>query len=260
MKLKYSDWCFLSSKSLILTSEFPRLESYKGYLSLSPRSFLDQIKKQMDILEDTDDLELILKKEWHKTIKLFERKLPLDFIIRYFEIERKYINLLKNSTNEKRVKLLNEEYSKEIYLFKNYPFLINFVKLNIDFTNIETFLKHKYFNTPYYFISNGNLKESLFRKFEKESIDSFIDYINTKYRNFIEKDLKDFLLYFDKKKDEYIINLIKESKYFVFGPEIVFSYLKLKDYHYINLRLIYNGLIYNQSAESIIRRLRLING
>jgi len=260
MELKNSDWCYLSSKSIILTDRFPKLEYYKSYLSISPKMFIEQIRKDNDINEETHEFEEILNLDWKKTISLFEKKMPLKFIIEYFEIERNYFKLIDNLPDEKRLKLLKDKFEKEVNIFKNLFFLINFIKTEIDFYNIENFLKHKYFDIGFYYISNGNLSYNRFKNFEKESIENFIEFINSKYENFIEKNLSEFLIYFDKKKDEYLIKILKDSKYFVFGPEIIFSYLKLKDYHYINLNIIYNGLIYNQPSESIIRRLRLING
>ncbi|MGB9843296.1 MAG: V-type ATPase subunit [Caldisericia bacterium] len=260
MKLKYSDWCYLSSKSIILTNKFPKLEYYKSYLSISPKIFVEQIKKDNDISEDTTDFEEILRKDWGKTISFFEKKVPLDSIIEYFKIENNFSKMIDNLTYEKRSFLLKNKFQSEVKLFKYSPFLLDFIKKEIDFFNIESFLRHKYFETNFYFIPDSNLNINTFKNFEKDTLENFVEFVNLKYKNFIEKNLLEFLTYFEKKKDEYIIKLLKESKYFVFGPEIIFSYLKLKNYHHTNLNIIYNGLIYNQPSESIIRRLRLING
>lgn len=260
MKLKYSDWCYLSSKSIILTDKFPKLEHYKSYLSVSPKIFIEQIKKDNDIVDETTNFEEVLKKDWENTLSFFGKKVPLKSIIEYFEIERNYYKVVNGLTDEKRLSFLKDKFENEIKLFKYSPFLVDFIRIEIDFHNIESFLKHKYFETKFFFIPNGYFLYSKFKNFEKETTENFIEFINLKYKNFIEKELLEFLTFFDKKKDEYTIKILKESKFFVFGPEIAFSYLKLKDFHYTNLNIIYNGLIYNQSSDSIIRRLRLING
>lgn len=260
MKLKYSDWCYLSSKSIILTDKFPKLEHYKSYLSVSPKIFIEQIKKDNDIVDETTNFEEVLTKDWENTLSFFGKKVPLKSIIEYFEIERNYYKVVNGLTDEKRLSFLKDKFENEIKLFKYSPFLVDFIRIEIDFHNIESFLKHKYFETKFFFIPNGNFSYNKFKNFEKETTENFIEFINSKYKNFIEKELLEFLTFFDKKKDEYTIKILKESKFFVFGPEIAFSYLKLKDFHYTNLNIIYNGLIYNQSSDSIIRRLRLING
>lgn len=260
MKLKNSDWCYLSSKSIILINKFPKLEYYKSLLSISPNFFIEQIKKEVDISEETNELEDILNIDWKKTLSLFEKKIPLKYIFSYFNIERNYYKKINNLPDEKRINILKEKFENEINLFRFSPFLINLIKLEIDFYNIESFLKHKYFDTLFNFISSGYLSYNKFKNFEKESLENFVEFVNSNYKGFIEKNLIEFLKYFDKKKDEYFIKILKDSKYFVFGPEIVFSYLKLKDYHYINLNTIYNGLIYNQPSDLILRRLRVING
>lgn len=260
MKLKQSDWCYLSSKSIILINKFPKLEFYKSLLSTSPNVFIEQIKKEIDINEETNELEEILNIDWKRTLSFFEKKITIKNIFSYFNIERNYYKKINNLPDEKRVNILKEKFENEISLYEDLPFLINLIKVEIDFYNIESFLKYKYFNTSFNFISSGNISYNKFKNFEKESLENFIEFINSNYKGFIEKNLIEFLQYFEKKKDEYFIRILKNSKYFVFGPEIVFSYLKLKDYHYINLNTIYNGLIYNQPSDLIYRRLRVING
>lgn len=260
MKLKYSDWCYLASKSIILINKFPKLENYKSLLSVSPNFFIERIKKEFDISEETNEMEDILNTDWKKTISIFEKKIPSKYIFSYFDIERNYYKLINNLPEQKRFSILKEKFENEINLFRFLPFLINLIKLEIDFYNIESFLKHKYFDTSFNFIKSGYLSFNKFKNFEKEPLENFIVFVNSNYKSFIEKNLIEFLKYFDKKKDEYFIKILKNSKYFVFGPEIVFSYLKLKEYHYINLNTIYNGLIYNQPSDLILRRLRSING
>lgn len=213
----------------------------------------------MDITEEGKELEKIFELDWKKTLKLFEKKIPLKQILNYFDLERLLYKNLDKLSNEKFENLLINLLKNELHLFSFSPFLEEFIMLKIDLFNIRNYLKYKYFNYKFLYIKGGNLTFNFFKKFDKESIDYFIENINSKYKNFIEKDIKNFLIYFEKKRDDYLISFLKNSKYFVFGPEIVFSYLQIKDYHYINLYTIYNGLIYNQSTESILRRLRTIN-
>lgn len=255
MKLAFSNFSYLSSKSLILISYFPKIENLKSYLSLSLNTFIDHIKKFYGIDIESNDLDEILEFDWRNTINSFERVLRETQLFKYFEIEKEY-EKVKEDLFEKEY----EKIRKEMYLLNFSNFFKDFIKLKIDLFNTLSFLKHKYFELPFRFINGGNLNERVFKTFEKANLSEFIEFINSRYPKFIEKSFEDIFSLFEKKRDEVLIKYLKSSKFYVFGPEIVFSYLVLKNINYINLRLIYNGIIYSLPHEEVIRRLRVING
>ncbi|MCX8095041.1 MAG: V-type ATPase subunit [Caldisericia bacterium] len=256
MKLKFSNYSYLSAKSIILISYFPKVETLKSFLSLSKEVFLDHIKKSYEIETESLNLDEILLLDWNDTIKRFKRILSDENLYKYFEIEKEY-EIIRDENN-----LFEKEYEKikkELFLLNFSDFFKNFIKLKIDFYNILSFLKHKYFGTYFRFIDSGRLNYRLFKNYEKESLDSFIEFINLKYPETYEKNPIIFFELFDKKRDDILINYLKNSKFLVFGPEIIFSYLVLKSLNNINLRLIYHGITYNLPHDEVLRRLRVIN-
>lgn len=257
MKLKDSKYSYLSAKCLILESYFPKVENLKSYLSLSKDVFIDHVKKSYNIETDSQDLVEILNVDWYNTIKSFKRLTFDERLYRYFEIEKKF------EEEKSDLDLFEKEYEKlnqEKFLLKFSDFFKRFIMLKIDMFNIFSFLKHKHFEFPFKFIKGGSFNERVFRSFEKETIYEFIGFINLKYPKLIEKPTDQFFEFFDKRRDDYLISYLKRSKYITFGPEIIFSFLILKSFNNINLKLIYNGIIYNIPHENVSRRLRIING
>lgn len=257
MKLKNSNFSYLSAKSLILGSYFPKIESLKSFLSLSEDVFIDHVKKSYGVDTESLDLDEILSIDWNNTINNFKRIVSNEKLFKYFEIEEEYS---KSDFKENLFDIEYEKIRKESFLLNYSDFFKDFFKLKIDLFNILSFLKHKYFELPFKFISGGNLNERVFKLYEKESRESFIEFINSKYPKTVEKNPNTFFELYEKKRDEILINYLKNSKFFVFGPEIIFSFLVLKSINNTNLRLIYNGIIYNLPKDEVLRRLRVING
>ncbi len=258
MKLKNSDYSFLSAKSLILESRFPKIDNLKSYLSLSSELFIENVKKSYDIDIESNNFDEILEEDWKKTLNKFQRVVNIESLIKYFDIEKEYEK--KEIDSNSLFEYEKEKLKKELNTLNFSRFFIEFIKIKIDLFNVLNFLKHKKFELPFKYIKNGNINERIFKEYEKASIENFIDFINSRFPKLIEKGIIDFTELFDKKRDEILIDYLKRSKYFVFGPEIVFSFLSLKNFNNINLRLIYNGIIYNLPYDSVLRRLRNING
>jgi V/A-type H+-transporting ATPase subunit C len=258
MKLKNSDYSFLSAKSLILESQFPKIENLKSYLSLSIEIFIDFIKKSLNVDIESNNVDEILQYDWDSTINRFKRTSNIEKLIKYFEIEKEFEK--EDIKKEFLFEFENERLNKEIEILNFSEYLVNYIKTKIDLFNILNFVKHKSFDLPFKFIKRGNMSLMIFKQFEKESLENFVEYVNSKYPKLFEKDIKDFIQIFDKKRDDILIDYLKRSRYIVFGPEILFSYLSLKHFNNINLRLVYNGIIYNLPHDKVIRRLRNING
>jgi len=258
MKLKNSDYSFLSAKSLILESQFPKIENLKSYLSLSIEIFIDFIKKSLNVDIESNNVDEILQYDWDSTINRFKRTSNIEKLIKYFEIEKEFEK--EDIKKEFLFEFENERLNKEIEILNFSEYLVNYIKTKIDLFNILNFVKHKSFDLPFKFIKRGNMSLMIFKQFEKESLENFVEYVNSKYPKLFEKDIKDFIQIFDKKRDDILIDYLKRSRNIVFGPEILFSYLSLKNFNNINLRLVYNGIIYNLPHDKVIRRLRNING
>jgi ATP synthase, subunit C len=92
--------------------------------------------------------------------------------------------------------------------------------------------------------------ETILNKFKKEKLGPYlvkgVEVFNETKR----------LSEFEKISDNYLMELNKESKYIVFGPEPLFTYLVAKEREINAIRLIMVSKINNISSEKIRERLR----
>lgn len=164
----------------------------------------------------------------------------------------------------------------EKYYFKNLvnlskridvKVITDYVKGLIDFQNIITLFRVQKQNRNAKFLDSvifdggtiskdkivaslNDSSETILNKFKKERLGPYlvkgVEVFNETKR----------LSEFEKISDNYLMELTKESKYIVFGPEPLFTYLVAKEREINAIRLIMVSKINNISSEKIRERLR----
>lgn len=157
---------------------------------------------------------------------------------------------------------LNELVEKSgIDLFKKYLLAL------IDFTNIKTILRLKKQGKDLNFlkkviIDGGNISKKDYQGYLNKNIDSasplFRSLDSAKYiaRGIEEYEKTDSLSKFELEMDNYLTELVKESKKITYGPEVVFAYGYAKEIEIKNLRIILISKLNDLSPDFIRERLR----
>ncbi len=144
---------------------------------------------------------------------------------------------------------------------------INITRYSIDFINFKTLLRLKRQGADIRLFENaiidgGFLNNDTLKNMYIESIDSLSNhYSSFKHGNVFSQGLKSYLdsgnfSYFEKLSDDFIMQIIKPSKYSAFGMEPIISFLSAKENEIKALRIILVGKINNISKDSIRERLR----
>lgn len=149
-----------------------------------------------------------------------------------------------------------------------YEFIKEYMKSNIDFINVRTYIRLKKQQKPFKFFSEvyiegGAIKEEFFFKNYESSLENIMEEIpsSIKYKDVIKKVIEDYistgrLSSFEKLWEDYIMKKAKEAKYVHFGPEPIVSYIIAKETEIKLLRIIMVGKINNLPIDSIRERLR----
>lgn len=147
------------------------------------------------------------------------------------------------------------------------PLFVEYVKSLIDFTNVKTLVRIKKLGKDMKFleeviIENGNIpKENLLLSLN-EPMESIMNRLGGfKVSDDIRRGLEAFqrtqrLSEFERILDNYLMKLNMPSKYVVFGPEPIFSYIVAKEAEIKALRIIMVSKLNKLSPESIRERLR----
>ncbi|MBF4806718.1 MAG: V-type ATP synthase subunit C [Pseudoleptotrichia goodfellowii] len=145
--------------------------------------------------------------------------------------------------------------------------LRDYVQGLIDFQNIITLLRVKKQNRDFKFLENiihdggkisrekiisslNDSPEGIANKFKKEKIGVYL----TKGMEVFSENGR--LSELEKIADNYLLELNKESKYIVFGPEPLFTYLVAKEREINAVRMIMVSKINNINSEKVKERLR----
>jgi V/A-type H+-transporting ATPase subunit C len=147
------------------------------------------------------------------------------------------------------------------------PFLVEYIKMNIDLINISTLLRIIYFKSgdelEEILIEDGNLSTSFLLDLKGESLDSLPSFFrNTPYTSCIQKGIKKInkdgsFTVFDRERDNHLINYIKLARNVTFGVEPVFSYFMARKYDLNNIKMILVGKMYDIPVEKIRERLTI---
>jgi len=162
------------------------------------------------------------------------------------------VKILKgeNDIEEKLLQLKNEYYNQLYKFLKefNSRFIINYVKIEIDFANLATFLlknKKEEKIVPDILIKNGNIKREKF--ITKENI---FNAFKIEYKN-IEIPLNEENIEFERYK--VVINHIKRGRIISNGIEAIFSYFVAREIELECVQRLFFGKFYNID-ENILKK------
>lgn len=194
------------------------------------------------------DLNQFMRSTFEKSLKLFEESedpQKIDIIADKFMYEDMYSK--GKETGEKSI--------------------IDYIKTNIDLTNLKAFLRIKkqnkdrnFFNEV--FIENGKLDKDVFLNNFNDSIESFINKLSyTDYYNVLKSGIEDYLNtgdfnLFEKLVDNYIMTYVKDAKYVSFGAEPLIAYIYAKETEIKVIRIIMVGKLNSIAPDTIRERLR----
>ncbi|CDF58550.1 V-type ATP synthase subunit C [Thermobrachium celere] len=146
-------------------------------------------------------------------------------------------------------------------------FLQSYIQLLIDIQNIKTFIRAKEQKRDREFlkkvlIKGGKIDLDLFISNYIEDIESFSNKVfHTEHFKWIKEGVEEYLKTKDlgrieKMADDYLLSVLKNSKFISFGPEPVVAYIYAKENEIKILRIILTGKKNRVSADTIRERLR----
>jgi len=146
-------------------------------------------------------------------------------------------------------------------------FLEKFFSIQIDLTNIKTFLRLKEMAREKAYLEKrliygGVLERGYFLKSFAGSLEGFVDSLRFKdYYEIVKKGFESWkrngsFSLLEKLFDDYLLNFVKEAKYISFGIEPLIGYLVAKEMEAKNLRAVVVGKFNGVSPEIIKETLR----
>lgn len=146
-------------------------------------------------------------------------------------------------------------------------FLINYTKMNIDLINIKTFLRVKKQKKGRDFLkevllNGGNIDNDIFLNSLNDSVDNLVNRLSyTDYYKIMKDGLEDYdkkenIAAFERLADDFLMNIIKDTKLISFGPEPIAAYIIAKETEIKLLRIIMVGKLNNIPPEVLGERLR----
>jgi len=149
----------------------------------------------------------------------------------------------------------------------NYKFIDNLVKAMIDSTNIRTLLRIKKQNKGRDFaqeviVNGGAIDSNKLISLLNESPENIMSKLqSTIYSDLIKEGFEGYIAtesasLLEKLSDNYIMELMKNSKLVTFGPEKLLSYIYAKETEIKVIRIIMVGKLNNIAEEVIRERLR----
>lgn len=224
------------------------------------------LKKELDnILIDAGSIELSKLKEMLKDETY--RDLPNVFK----EAVIKAIDEYNNNKNPQVIDIIIDssmlERQLELAKESKISYLVDYLMLQIDILNIKTFIRAKEQKREKDFlkqvlIKGGKLDVDVFLNNYVEDIENFANKIyHTDHYKWLREGIEEYIKTKDlgrieKAADNYIINILKNSKFVSFGAEPIVAYMFAKENEIKLIRIILTGKK-NKVAPDIIReRLR----
>lgn len=224
------------------------------------------LKKELDnILIDAGSIELPKLKEMLKDETY--RDLPNVFK----EAVIKAIDEYNNNKNPQVIDIIIDssmlERQLELAKESKISYLVDYLMLQIDILNIKTFIRAKEQKREKDFlkqvlIKGGKLDVDVFLNNYVEDIENFANKIyHTDHYKWLREGIEEYIKTKDlgrieKAADNYIINILKNSKFVSFGAEPIVAYMFAKENEIKLIRIILTGKK-NKVAPDIIReRLR----
>lgn len=268
---------------IILSEELKRLYSFM--YEIAPEKELIDI---MSIKYDYHNIKVLLKGK--ALNKDFSQLLIPIGTIRIYDLKNAILNedyreispIIKEAIEKSNESFEEEKDPQKIdiildkYMYKDMvsraeklkePYLIKFIKVSIDLINLKTLLRVKKQNKSRKFLEKVFLKggtleiEELIEMYSgtvenisvKLQYSDYIDIIKTGIEEYIQNKSLNIL---EKLSDNFIMELIKNSKYASFGIEPLIAYIFAKENEIKIVRIIMVGKLNNIHADLIRGRLR----
>lgn len=181
------------------------------------------------------------------------------------------MKVFEETKDPQKIDIIIDKYMyKELVEIKNslnYKFIDNLVKAMIDSTNIRTLLRIKKQNKGREFASEvivdgGAIDSSKLVALLNESPENIMSKLqSTIYSDLVKEGFEGYIetgsaSLLEKLSDNYIMDLMKDSKLVTFGPEKILSYIYAKETEIKIIRIIMVGKLNNIAEEVIRERLR----
>jgi V/A-type H+-transporting ATPase subunit C len=219
-----------------------------SYLFIPVGTIDTNVLKNIIELKDYYDLNPIMREAVEKVEESYEKEKDpqkIDIILDSYM----YKNMLSIATE------LNIDY------------LLKFVKVSVDLSNLKTLLRIKKQKKDREFLQQALLEggtidiDTLVQLLNEsnENIISKLDYTN--YSEVLKNGIDEFsktgrLNKFEMLSDNFIMNFIKDAKYVSFGAEPLLAYIYAKENEIKIVRIIMVGKLNNIAADVIRERLR----
>ena len=145
------------------------------------------------------------------------------------------------------------------------PLLSSFTSAKIDLTNIATFIRIKYFDTDDILedalVEGGSLDSLFFMKLMGETLEAVPTFFgNTPYHTIIEMGIRRILedgsfSALDRETENYLIQLMKYTRYVTFGAEPLFAYFVAREQDLNIIKMILVGKLNELSEEDMRERI-----
>lgn len=177
----------------------------------------------------------------------------------------------EKTKDPQRIDIILDKYMyKEMHEIANElgdSYTIEYVKKNIDLTNILTFLRLKKQKKDREFLKtvilrHGSIDVDIYENYYNDSVDNFVNRIShTDYYDILSAGLEEYnksgkLSTIEMLRDNFIMNYIKNAKYISFGIEPLIAYVYAKENEIKAIRIIMVGKLNNIEPEVIKGRLR----
>ncbi len=140
-------------------------------------------------------------------------------------------------------------------------FFIEYLELFADLSNIEIFLRVHNQGRDRDFLQkvlldHGNLEKDLFFR----PVEEFASRVETDFSHLVKEGLDYWKrdgspVRFEKLADEHLLGFLKSTKHIVFGPEVLFAYLVIKEKEFKSVRTIVSGKIDGVPVDMIRERI-----
>jgi V/A-type H+/Na+-transporting ATPase subunit C len=196
-----------------------------------------------------EQTELYIKKKIKKVQELFEK-------------EKKDPQVIDLYLDQKLMKIMHA-----IAVDSENNFLLNYVKLLIDLSNIKLFFRMKAQEKEealyeIAFLWNGNIPYMKFQAAYNHKLSEFPEIMkNTNYAKIINEGYKHYesektFIFLEKEIENHLTDNIKEAKLIAFGPEALVAYFLAKANNALIIRMILINKLNEVNPEEIKIRLR----
>lgn len=278
--------------------EVSKLSASQNYEEALDNMLLDFYKKMYDMTREDSVVDLLALKYYYHNLKVVLKEYILgeDLEYLYYKLENFPRDEIKKSIDTGAsveysdvVREAMEEYEKEknpqdidILIDKKYfehlskiakeskvELFNKYVRNLIDFTNIATVLRCKRQDRTIDFlkkvlVEGGSIEvRDLENIFGLELDENSSILRKTDFYKYLKKGIEEYkqtgtMSEFERQKDNYFMELVKDVKKVTYGPEVLFAYLYARETEIKNIRMVLISKLNSTDTNSIRERLREI--